>query len=133
MKTTTITFCLGLLFALNARAADQITKILEANHGKAIGHSVLYDESCQIQVYAPGEFAGNEFYVEYTFENSPAYHVAPYPNNGMVFEWALDEKKGLLTVYISEDKKDYAQFSYNTESLKIRSFRLPGISCDNLK
>lgn len=134
MKSAFFVSCLNLFFVFNASAADKITKILEVNHGRAVGHSALHNESCQIQVYKPGEVTTDDaFYVEYTFENSPVYHVAPYPNNGMIFEWALDEKMNVLTVYNSEDKKDYAQFVYDAKTLKIHSFLLPGISCDSLK
>lgn len=135
MKKVFIILNLNLFIFFNANAADQITKILKANHGKAVGHTTLDGRLCRIQVYRPGEFTSTDdsFYIEYTFDNTPAYNVVTYPNNGMVSEWILDEQNSMLVVYVTDDKKDYAQFSYDPKTLKIQSFGLPQNSCENLK
>lgn len=112
-----------------AVASDPIIDILEKNFGEYTGSFSAFDGStggCQFRVYKPGEYCSgcNEIYLENMIDLSPAYNLAAYPNNGLVFEWNYDESQNTITIVRDEDRSQYTKFVINQKNKKIMGYEL---------
>lgn len=117
------------MYSFADEVAD-IKEILTINSGLTRGNIPGSGEKCRLDVYGPNEKDG--FSLISDFGHLGVY-IAPYPNDGSIFNWAYSSK-GTLTSYDREDKTLFTIIYFDLTTRKfqrvVRVSSLSSVVCE---